>query len=160
MIRNGFSRPFHPYQITTWVLYPMNCVGFYLLFVPILEVPVLFVATVCYSLSCSVVVVSAFLATYRDPTDPVVVLERVWNQQGVEFDSALYDKIWTLWNTHVSEKSKHWGKCDRWTLHFDHHWKWLNNCIGEVNYNLFIILIIGLELLVWIQITIGVWILY
>ena len=42
--------------------------------------------------------------------------------------------------------SKHCGSCDRCVNGFDHHCKWLNNCIGEENYKCFIFLISSLEI--------------
>ena len=37
-------------------------------------------------------------------------------------------------------------RCNRCTLEFDHHCKYLNNCIGKKNYKLFFRLILSLEL--------------
>eukprot|EP00826_Nyctotherus_ovalis_P030516 TRINITY_DN2435_c0_g1_i4.p1 TRINITY_DN2435_c0_g1~~TRINITY_DN2435_c0_g1_i4.p1 ORF type:complete len:202 (-),score=23.10 TRINITY_DN2435_c0_g1_i4:921-1526(-) len=47
-----------------------------------------------------------------------------------------------LCRTHVLERSKHCGVCNRCVDQFDHHCDWLNNCIGKKNYWLFIALII------------------
>jgi len=38
----------------------------------------------------------------------------------------------------IFEYSKHCGSCNRCTYKFDHHCKWLNNCIGYDNYSYFI----------------------
>ena len=45
----------------------------------------------------------------------------------------------------MTKTSKHCGSCDRCVDGFDHHCKWLNNCIGSLNYRLFILLINSLE---------------
>ena len=37
------------------------------------------------------------------------------------------------------EHSKHCGQCNRCCYKFDHHCKWLNNCIGQENYTTFIL---------------------
>lgn len=47
----------------------------------------------------------------------------------------------------LDEKSKHCGACNRCSNGFDHHCRWLNNCIGEQNYRLFIIFSILVVLL-------------
>lgn len=41
----------------------------------------------------------------------------------------------------LNKESKHWGQCDRCVSKFDHHCKWLNNCVGEKNYRYFFLLI-------------------
>jgi DHHC palmitoyltransferase len=41
----------------------------------------------------------------------------------------------------VKSSSKHCGTCNRCVPGFDHHCVWLNNCIGEKNYKLFLTLI-------------------
>lgn len=46
----------------------------------------------------------------------------------------------------VSLRAKHCGQCNRCTEGFDHHCKWLNNCIGDKNYRLFIVLVVVLSL--------------
>lgn len=50
-------------------------------------------------------------------------------------------------NTHVSIRAKHCGDCNRCVEKFDHHCRWLNNCVGELNYSTFFKLII----FVWCQ---------
>lgn len=46
----------------------------------------------------------------------------------------------------MGKTSKHCGQCNRCVEEFDHHCKWLNNCIGKANYKLFIYLIISLNI--------------
>lgn len=43
---------------------------------------------------------------------------------------------------YVAPKTKHWKVWNRWTKEFDHHWIWLNNCIGYNNYRYFFILLV------------------
>ncbi len=44
--------------------------------------------------------------------------------------------------THVLDRTKHCGICNRCVDVFDHHCNWLNNCIGKKNYWMFVALLI------------------
>ena len=47
----------------------------------------------------------------------------------------------TVCNTHVKPRTKHCGQCNRCAEIFDHHCKWLNNCVGAKNYRFLLQLI-------------------
>ena len=57
------------------------------------------------------------------------------------FPATKYDRYCQWCQSHVQQNSKHCGQCNRCTSDFDHHCKWLNNCIGGRNYWLFFCLI-------------------
>lgn len=42
----------------------------------------------------------------------------------------------------IGDRTKHCGDCNRCVSTFDHHCKWLNNCIGDANYRYFMALVI------------------
>ena len=52
-----------------------------------------------------------------------------------------YEFLCKACKTHVLDRSKHCGVCNRCVEKFDHHCDWLNNCIGKKNYWLFMVLI-------------------
>ena len=52
-------------------------------------------------------------------------------------NSELFDYYCEICKTHVQERTKHCGDCNRCVHVFDHHCKWLNNCIGQKNYKEF-----------------------
>lgn len=43
------------------------------------------------------------------------------------------------------KESKHCMKCDRCIKGFDHHCRFINMCIGELNYHWFITLVVGVS---------------
>lgn len=45
----------------------------------------------------------------------------------------------------MNQDTKHCRECERCVLHFDHHCKWLNNCIGAKNYKLYFALLMVFE---------------
>lgn len=49
--------------------------------------------------------------------------------------------------THVLDSAKHCGACNRCVHGFDHHCRWLNNCVGAANYRLFFRLICSVFLM-------------
>lgn len=52
--------------------------------------------------------------------------------------------------------SKHCRVCDKCVDHFDHHCRWLNNCIGKRNYRKFFVLMVSALLLLIVQWTTGI----
>ncbi|MFQ6648972.1 hypothetical protein Gotur_021213 [Gossypium turneri] len=53
-----------------------------------------------------------------------------------------------LYSWQVFKYSKHCRVCDKCVNHFDHHCRWLNNCIGKRNYRQFFTLMVSALLLV------------
>ena len=84
---------------------------------------------------------TGFLATINDPTDLMVY------RPAEEADSAPYRAFCSICDCNVNLTSKHCGQCNRCVDDFDHHCKWLNNCVGRRNYRLFACLIADLELI-------------
>lgn len=159
MKKNGFTLPFSGFQILAWLMTLILAAGFYALMLPVLEREIKIMQAVLYSLLLILTGIFGFLATYIDPTDDTVYEERKARECSEPFDSSNYSKVCRVCKTHVKLKSKHCGECDRCVENFDHHCKWLNNCIGEKNYTHFFVLIIALELMVIDQLAIGVYIL-
>jgi hypothetical protein len=54
------------------------------------------------------------------------------------------DKTYCVYcGINVFNHSKHCKRCDRCVIGFDHHCKWINNCVGEKNYKPFICMIVS-----------------
>ncbi|OMJ74695.1 hypothetical protein SteCoe_26339 [Stentor coeruleus] len=140
LTRNGFSCPLHFLQVFSWFLELWH------VFVPIfiaskenLSIKSLSFLVLFYISSFSVII-SGYLATKSNPSISVkaepIYLE---TNESISF-------YCTVCKSYVSKTSKHCGQCDRCVENFDHHCKWLNNCIGKSNYKLFIFLIISLDI--------------
>ena len=56
-------------------------------------------------------------------------------------DGGPLDLYCNICTVYVQERTKHCGPCNRCCSKFDHHCKWLNNCIGSENYEEFRVLI-------------------
>lgn len=83
-----------------------------------------------------------FKTTITDPTDVTVRIERYHRLTKQSFDDSQYEFYCNHCDTNVRALSKHCGRCQRCTAHFDHHCIWLNNCIGYNNYKPFFLLLI------------------
>lgn len=101
---------------------------------------------VLYVVSLTTSVTSTLYTTLRDPTDSLVVSQR--RGKIVQHEGLFCDHC----RAFVNKDSKHCRRCDRCTEGFDHHCKWVNNCIGKPNYRSFVIMINS----VMIQFILGV----
>ncbi|CAO2818232.1 unnamed protein product [Amaranthus hypochondriacus] len=57
----------------------------------------------------------------------------------------------SLCNFHVKKHSKHCRTCNRCVEGFDHHCRWLNNCVGKKNYTTFILLMVFVLLMLFME---------
>lgn len=85
-------------------------------------------------------VIFGYKTTISDSTDPLVYLYRYQNPDSpiiLKIGEQLKDEC-SLCKVSVMPLTKHCMQCNRCSYGFDHHCKWLNNCIGLSNYNLFV----------------------
>ena len=79
-------------------------------------------------------------ATVSDPTDHAIYYQR-FHQQNQERMDNIRSKLHyhcDICCFMIKDHTKHCRACNRCCDKFDHHCQWLNNCIGESNYRLFI----------------------
>ena len=136
MIRHGLNRPFHILQKSLWVFLIILLVLNEISITPILpsKWQVTFnqiFYTVIYHTSFAAIIIFGFLATFIDPTDSLSTLN-------VELENKKDYTYCTICKSSRFLSSKHCGKCNRCVHGFDHHCKWINNCIGKKNYKCFI----------------------
>lgn len=156
--RNGLQLPFHPLQMLAWgfTLWSLvfNCLvlrGVLPYLLRVSRKQPLFLA-LYLSLQVVVIIVAGHL-TVCDPTDPVVYLYRDAQVYKRPFDDSPYTMACSMCASPVNTHSRHCMRCDRCVYRFDHHCKWLNNCIGACNYRWFCVLLGTLEACEWVQIV-------
>jgi palmitoyltransferase len=137
--RHGFMCPLHPLQTCSWVLVVYSMAVCFIVILPLL--PDFFKSgfAVSLSIACVSLLLSALLTTCIDPTDPMAA-KRKKPDENAEFRAFC-----SICNCRVSLNAKHCGQCNRCVDGFDHHCKWLNNCIGHRNYELFIWTVVSME---------------
>jgi palmitoyltransferase len=121
--------------------------GFYVLHLPFLEPPLQIPSGLLFTGMLVLTLSLGLICTLADNSDPTVQTERDAMALNGVFDSESYSKQCPICRTHVLEKTKHCVECGRCTQDFDHHCKWLNNCIGVHNYRVFAGLITALQLM-------------
>ncbi|KAH0483407.1 MAG: uncharacterized protein KVP18_002733 [Porospora cf. gigantea A] len=129
--RNGFDRPLNALQIVSFVVFTVDLGLTATIVLPSLPVAAsASIGVLFFAIAVSVVVVTV-LVTRVDPADALVFASEVPKDNYVLCD--LCGK--------VDPKSKHCRTCNKCIADFDHHCKWLNNCVGKHNYRLFLALI-------------------
>eukprot|EP00915_Cephaloidophora_sp_WS-2016_P006709 GHVH01009067.1.p1 GENE.GHVH01009067.1~~GHVH01009067.1.p1 ORF type:complete len:503 (-),score=45.35 GHVH01009067.1:662-2170(-) len=143
--RNGFNRPLNPFQLASWGVALINT-SLSLSLGAISCGPIL--GGIFGSLAALSTIILIFLAgvvTSSDPADDLLFANLVDEESTVlavlrrrlEINTVHYCLVCGA----VSSKSKHCRACNKCVNRFDHHCKWLNNCIGHSNYKSFICLL-------------------
>lgn len=150
MRANGFGRPFHKLQIMSWVYIFSVPVVYYSMSIPVLPEAQQTIFTMITSVWYAGTLLFGFISTYIDPSDDLIAVQNIMERKNIDknivtFDNRTFPKKCNQCGVFVNEDTKHCWECKRCVTHFDHHCKWLNNCIGKRNYKYFIILIIFLD---------------
>lgn len=142
---NGLATPWHPQQVATWITMAIFVLTYYLILVPgthYIHTAWTVIIWLVYGALLGSVIIYCLRATLRDPTDRNVIYEREWRMQKIEVEeNDELELFWDVWEALVHDRAKHWGDWNRWADLFDHHCKWLNNCVGGKNYVDFLVLI-------------------
>eukprot|EP00915_Cephaloidophora_sp_WS-2016_P007986 GHVH01011034.1.p2 GENE.GHVH01011034.1~~GHVH01011034.1.p2 ORF type:complete len:174 (-),score=17.03 GHVH01011034.1:346-867(-) len=129
---NGFQRPYSLEQVGSWVGLIINITISTMLLCGLDGVS-LGVFSVLILQSISTTLVIGVLVCGSDPIDPMAL---VTEEQIDELPPSCTRDVIALCSTCglVSRSSKHCKICRKCVNSYDHHCKWVNNCVGQRNY--------------------------
>ncbi|CAH1962060.1 unnamed protein product [Acanthoscelides obtectus] len=140
--RHGLQPPLHPLQLVGWLALAALSTGAFVVQVPAL--PPAFQPALTAALSAVLLVhLAAHLAAALvDPAEEelrkrrsveVSQLDRQKHLHAIEQGRCHLCDIWV-----TGRRTKHCGYCNKCVAGFDHHCKWLNQCVGSRNYAPFV----------------------
>lgn len=139
---NGLQLPLHCQQVLGWLVFVSTAAINLTVLVQIQNDGLKVFAEISYGILYSLHIISHLVALLLDPSEKELRKLKVDNV--AEFDRRLHAHVIEngrchLCNIHTSSKrTKHCSICNKCVDHFDHHCKWLNNCVGRRNYAAFI----------------------
>lgn len=158
---HGFYWKWHGYQITSWVIWLISLWIFYICLTPAFDKTYMVIFNISIAVLYFVIAVLMIIATSIVPTDKIVFSSIKVRRSGESYEPKEDETYWMYCQAFSRVTSKHWGQWNRWVFNFDHHWKWLNNCIGDKNYPYFISLVvvfwITTLIIFWISISFIAW---
>lgn len=139
---NGLQLPLNFQQVIGWFVFITTALvnSIILIEIQFKELKVISIITFVILYLCHVA--SHLTAALTDPSERELRKLKVNNVP--EFDRSVHAHVIEngrchLCNIYTSSRStKHCSLCNKCVDHFDHHCKWLNNCVGQRNYASFI----------------------
>ena len=158
---HGLQYPLHPQQIMSWIFLLVFTLFMFLTLIPTLHsnahLPLLIINAFIFSLHYFTHLTSLLI----DPSDPSLLA--LHSKKPVpELDKSKYSHVIENGRCHLcnititTARTKHCSVCNKCVHVFDHHCKWLNQCIGRRNYKPFFICVLSAILMCLSFITISV----
>lgn len=139
---HGFERPWHPFQMATWVLYPLVLVHYYaFLHFLLWNLTVQIVMLVLFTIISVTMGVSVYLTSITDPADASLHACAAADGTAAQVHDTGDSQFCYLCEVEVHSSSRHCRFCNKCVTRFDHHCKWLNTCIGQSNYRYFLLIV-------------------
>ncbi|XP_076764654.1 palmitoyltransferase ZDHHC11 [Xylocopa sonorina] len=145
---NGLQFPLHPQQIIGWIMILIIAINTFAVLMPLVESSLRTVYSIVIAAIFFIHICSYLVVVLLDPADPQVRSQPL-NKIVPEFDRSKHSHVIENGRCHLcnittqSKRTKHCSICNKCVVRFDHHCKWLNNCIGARNYFAFLICLIS-----------------
>ncbi|XP_066586945.1 uncharacterized protein [Prorops nasuta] len=144
---HGLELPWHPQQVAGWLVLLGIASGTFTVLTPQLGPSVQPLISSIIGATFLIHVLSHLTVLLLDPADPQV---RSKPRSIVpEFDRTRHSHVIENGRCHLcninttSQRTKHCSICNKCVPKFDHHCKWLNNCIGARNYSVFLVCLVS-----------------
>lgn len=148
---NGLQLPFNYLQISSWVVFFVTAVLNFVFVVQIQFYELKVISYVLYTVLYTSHLISHVTALLLDPAEKA--LRKLRKKYVPEFDRSVHAHVIENGRCHLcniftsSKRTKHCSVCNKCVYYFDHHCKWLNNCIGRRNYAVFMVCVVTATLI-------------
>lgn len=144
---NGLQLPLHPLQIVGWIALVIFVLATYFViipaFQPIIQLPLYATISVLFFIH----IIAHVAALIIDPAD-TDLLKNTSRKVVPEFDRKKHSHVIENGRCHLcniktsSSRTKHCSVCNKCVEKFDHHCKYLNQCVGARNYVPFLMCVV------------------
>lgn len=145
---NGFQLPFHPLQLVGWITFVVFIVAAYQVIIPTFPSAFRLPLYATFSVLVVIHVIAHIAALLIDPAD--IELRKISTRKVVpEFDRSKHSHVIENGRCHLcniktsSNRTKHCSVCNKCVEKFDHHCKYLNQCVGRQNYVPFLMCVVS-----------------